>query len=144
MRSAKWFLLAACLVVVDQVAKFFASWFTPRGRWLFYVENSGATFGLFPGANALLAAVSVVALVAVGWFLLRAGSLWDSLGLSLVLAGVAGNFLDRLFRGFVVDFFRVGSFPVFNFADVFIVSGVLLLVLLELRVVREFLSRLRA
>ena len=141
MRSSNWWFLAGLLVVVDQLVKYFTVVHAPRGRWLFYVQNTGATFGLFPEANSFLAAFSVLALGALGWLLVRSSSWWDSFGLSLVFAGVAGNFLDRLFRGFVVDMFRVGSFPVFNVADVLIVSGVVLLLVLELPVVRRLVSR---
>ena len=139
MRSAKWFLLAGLLVLLDQVIKFFVVLYAPRGQWIFYVQNTGATFGLFAGANSVLAALSVVALFLLGYFLVRASG-YEALGLSLVFAGVFGNFVDRLLRGFVVDMFRIGSFPVFNVADVLIVSGVLLLVLLEVPVVRKYLQ----
>lgn len=137
MRSSKWFVLAALLVAVDQLLKAVVVWLRPHSLFLVYVENSGATFGLFAGANDVLAGVSVVALALVAYFLVRSESWADSLGLSLVFAGVAGNFVDRVLRGFVVDFVRLGSFPVFNLADVLIVCGVLLLVLLEVPAVRR-------
>jgi signal peptidase II len=56
------------------------------------------------------------------------------LSLSLILGGTIGNLFDRLYRGFVVDFlyfyFKAYSFPIFNFADVFIFIGTTILIIL--------------
>lgn len=131
MRSANWLLFASLLLVVDQLLKWLAVVFRPSGQWLYYIENTGATFGLFQGANTVLAILSVLVIGLLLFFLFRSTTA-DSLGLSLVLAGVSGNFLDRVFRGFVVDYIRVGSFPIFNLADMLIVGGVLLLLIFEI------------
>lgn len=138
MRSVKaWLLVGLLLVVLDQVSKWLVVLYQPAGQWLFFARNTGAVFGLFPGANAWLAALSVVALALIAWVFVRSSLLVDRVGLLLVFSGVLGNLFDRVFRGFVVDFVRVGSFPIFNFADVFIVCGVCLLVLVELGLFSE-------
>jgi signal peptidase II len=49
------------------------------------------------------------------------------LSLGLLLGGVMGNFIDRVFRGYVVDFVDVGFWPIFNLADVSIVLGICIL-----------------
>lgn len=51
-------------------------------------------------------------------------------GLSLIVSGGAGNLIDRIFRGFVIDYIDVNKimkFPVFNLADIFIIVGIIIL-----------------
>ena len=57
----------------------------------------------------------------------------------MVLSGAVGNIIDRLFRGYVVDFFEFTFFewPVFNVADIYVVVGVILLALMLIFVVKE-------
>ena len=59
------------------------------------------------------------------------------LSFSLVIGGALGNLIDRIIRGYVIDFIsiKIGNynFPIFNLADTFIVIGVILLLLKELR-----------
>ena len=52
---------------------------------------------------------------------------WFMIGLSLILAGAIGNFIDRLRLGYVVDMFQTDfmNFPIFNVADVTLVCGVI-------------------
>ena len=94
------------------------------------LHNTGAAWGSFSGKTALLAAVTVVLLLAVAWLVLKR-IVRHPLGLTsamLVLGGGAGNMIDRLCRGYVVDMFDLEfmSYPIFNLADIFVVIGVLL------------------
>jgi signal peptidase II len=109
--------------------------------YLTHVRNPGAAFGLFVDAPAswrlvLFSIVSALALVMIVSFFRRLapGDRRTSGALALILGGAAGNFLDRVMRDEVVDFLHIrlwGGFvwPDFNFADIFIVVGVLGLVL---------------
>ena len=54
---------------------------------------------------------------------------WSKLGLSFLLIGAIGNFLDRLFLGYVIDFIDIKIFPVFNIADVCIDIGICFFIL---------------
>lgn len=95
------------------------------------ILNSGISFGLFPGNNALMI---IIALVAVGIFcaMLAASRTHMNLyGTSLVfmISGALGNLIDRIQIGAVIDFIRIGSFPVFNFADAYLTIGVILMFL---------------
>ncbi|MGI5220230.1 signal peptidase II [Nocardia sp. CA-290969] len=103
---------------------------------LVLVRNPGAAFSMATGMTWLLTLIAAAVVIGV----LRIGRtlrspLW-AIGLGGVLGGAFGNLMDRLFRapgpmqGHVVDFFSVGSFPVFNVADSSIVCGAILLVVL--------------
>lgn len=71
-------------------------------------------------------ALFVIAIAIVRW---RERSLTGIAGLSLIAAGALGNLIDRLARGYVVDFVHVHHYPVFNVADVSIAAGVALIFL---------------
>jgi signal peptidase II len=108
-----------------------------------YAENPGAAFGLFrklpPGARGpLFHLVSIGAVVLITVYYLRLSGAkeerWALIGLPLVLGGAIGNWVDRLARGFVIDFIEVHwkdvyTWPSFNVADSAIVVGVLLLLI---------------
>lgn len=113
-----------------------------------YVENTDVAFNAlrwipehvrFP-ALLVTGALAVVALFAL---LLRARPAFGlpRLALVLVTAGAIGNYLDRLFRGYVVDFVHLKHWPVFNVADVYVTIGYLLVAWL-LFVKRRSLDRL--
>jgi signal peptidase II len=98
-----------------------------------YVENTDIAFNLLawvpPSVRAPMLFVSgAVALAALTILLLRArASAAERAALLLLLAGAAGNYLDRVMRGYVVDFVHVQYWPVFNVADVFVTAGLALL-----------------
>lgn len=108
-----------------------------------YVENPGAAWGLFRGFSQGLrsAFFTLVSLGAVAFILhyyrkLRDDQRYLQVALALVLSGAVGNFLDRLARGYVIDFVEWYwwnrpdlRWPTFNLADSLIVVGVALLVL---------------
>jgi signal peptidase II len=99
-----------------------------------YVQNPGVAFGLFSEWNAtyrlpLLLGVSLVALLLIGYFLIknRQDQWMVRAGLSLLAAGAMGNFYERLVFGTVTDYldFYLGNFhwPTFNISDVSISTG---------------------
>ncbi len=102
---------------------------------IWYVQNTGAAFSLFPGAIWIFLPVTVLALMMIAYFF-RAfrdrGPLIHVI-LGTILAGTLGNLTDRLRLGYVVDFVSVGigevRFPTFNVADSAVVVGIGLLVL---------------
>ena len=132
-------VLIPLLIAADQISKLWAlrsldpvpDPFLP-GLYLTLVHNTGVAFGLLKGNPFWLGVFSLV----VGFFLLvylaRARLGWlNSLAFSLITAGALGNAIDRLGRGWVVDFLDIGPglWPVFNLADSFVVVGVILLLL---------------
>ncbi len=135
-----WYGLALLMAGLDQVSK--ALWGETQavlipGVLSFHpARNTGIAFGLLPGSNWLLVAVSVVFLAAVAYMLYR----WEApvlqrLALSLALGGILGNLVDRAALGYVTDFIALDVlpfFPVFNLADAAIVVGLLLAALPEI------------
>ncbi|MBX6377075.1 MAG: signal peptidase II [Clostridia bacterium] len=101
---------------------------------LTHVRNAGAAFGLLPGGRLLFLVVTIGVLLAAGYTLWRGtGGRWFRLALGLVMGGAAGNLMDRLRWGTVVDFLDFRVWPVFNLADAAIVSGSAILALTLLR-----------
>jgi len=106
------------------------------GLRLFY--NPGAAFSLGTGITPALTGFACVAVVALVVGLTRTDSRRWALALAALLGGATGNLLDRLtrspgpFRGEVVDFLELPSWPIFNIADMAVVTGALSIVLLSL------------
>ncbi len=98
---------------------------------LTYRENTGAAFSLLRGHTELIAVVTAVAICVMLYLILFGKDRGKLLcvSLSLICAGGIGNLYDRLARGFVVDYVdvRLIHFAVFNFADVLVVCGAILL-----------------
>ena len=135
-------IFAAVWVVLDQVVKFLvrasiplhvSQPFIPGLFDLTYIRNTGAAFSILSSQTWILTVLSGAATVLLLVLLLlrvlptRLGML----SLSLLLAGAAGNFIDRLAFGYVTDMFETTfmDFPVFNVADIGVVVGGVLLVL---------------
>jgi signal peptidase II len=129
------FIIVTSVILLDQITKFLALRFlqlnTPvplikNFLNLTLVHNRGAAFGFFQNQLLLLVLVS---LFAIGLILynLKTNSIILKLSLSLILGGAAGNLMDRLRFGFVVDFLDLRIWPVFNIADSVITIAALFL-----------------
>lgn len=137
-----YYLLAALLVVIDQLVKLWVRgniplWehipFLPHIMDLAYVQNTGAAFSSFAGMTWMLAGVSLAAAVAVAVLLARDffPGVWGRLCLTMILAGAVGNLIDRVTLGFVTDMFMTTfmDFAVFNVADICVVVGGIMMVI---------------
>lgn len=133
--------LAALIFALDQTSKYLvvqhialnSSWsFFPNLAKIFqftFVTNSGAAFGMFPqlGGIFMVIAIVVIASIVIFYRHLPTYSIWVRLSLALQLGGALGNLLDRVTRGYVIDFVDIGFWPIFNVADLSIVLGVTIL-----------------
>lgn len=134
-----WLICSFLIILIDQVTKYIALTrleglevtFIPKVIDFVYVKNNGAAFNILSGKIELLSLISVVFAVGVIWYIIykKPQNKMFRLSLMLLFAGAVGNVIDRIFRGFVVDFIKTTfiDFPVFNIADIAIVGGAILL-----------------
>ncbi len=139
------FAAVANILLVDAVAKELAAGFikgsaaisvVPGFFDLAYVENRGCAWGMFQGAVWPLAAFGVAALALLVWKRREVfGDAW--VAPCLMYAGILGNVIDRIWRGYVIDMFDLhwgaNHFPCFNVADMCICAAAGLMVLESLR-----------
>ena len=134
MDRIPYLLLTSVLILLDRLAKWWASSSLTVGQptplfgqsiRLTRVHNVGGAFGIFPGSGELFLVVSgVVSVVLLILLLLgRVRGILARMGAALILGGAVGNLIDRLLYGFVLDFFEIRGFPVFNLADACITVG---------------------
>ena len=99
-----------------------------------YVTNDGAAFNLFSGNILFLV---IIAILVIFYIIKNIKTLEkkEKYIYSILIAGILGNLIDRIFRGFVIDYidFRIFGYDmaIFNFADICIVCSCILLVLME-------------
>ena len=142
------FGVAALALVLDQVSKHLAvRELTGRAPvevigsflQLRLLRNAGAAFSTGESFTPVISAIALVATAVIVYFAFRVGHRGWAVALGLLLAGVLGNVLDRIFRapgpfrGHVVDFFALPHWPVFNVADICIDAAGVLFVVLVLR-----------
>ena len=102
-----------------------------------YAQNTGVAFGLLGGGSWVVWIAVGVGLIAGGWFV--ATSMADAsrsmtVALGFCVGGAIGNLIDRMARGFVVDFVEIGPWPSFNLADSALTIGLLLFIALQFTV----------
>ncbi|WP_270736204.1 signal peptidase II [Streptococcus anginosus] len=111
--------------------------FLPKILSLTYLRNTGAAFSILENQQWLFAVITLVVIGAAIWYLSKhiKGSAWLLSGLSLIIAGGIGNFIDRMRQGFVVDMFQLDfiNFAIFNVADSYLTIGVLVLIVMMLK-----------
>lgn len=102
---------------------------------LTYVRNTGAAFSIFLGQRFFLIIISAIIIFTLIYYVIRhkPSNLYEKISFSMIIGGSIGNFLNRVFLGYVIDFLDFNLFgydyPIFNLADSFIFVGVLLLLI---------------
>ena len=93
-----------------------------------FVKNTGTFFGLLKGYNTFFILFAGAALISIAVFIFEERKNFPVfISLSLIFSGALGNLIDRIFRGNVIDFIDFRIWPVFNFADMSITFGTILL-----------------
>ena len=97
-----------------------------------YVKNYGAAFNILSGSRIFLSTVSTIITLYLIYLILCKKNIsnLNLLSYSLILAGTVGNGIDRLVKGYVIDFINLNfiDFPVFNIADISINVGLILII----------------
>ncbi len=122
------FYFIVFVVLLDQLTKLVIRLSRPEFYLIHFVKNTGAAFSILKGNNQLLI---YTALIVLGLMLYYYDKL--SLPYALIMGGIIGNLIDRLYLGYVVDFIDLHFWPVFNIADSAITIGVLWLIFSEIR-----------
>ncbi len=143
----KWWVIALLVVVADQLSKYWVATNLQLYQRiellpffnLTHVHNRGAAFSFLADAGGWQRWFFLGLAVAVSGFILRYlwrledHEHWQLAGLSLILGGALGNFIDRAKLGYVIDFldfyYRQWHWPAFNIADAAITIGVAILLL---------------
>ncbi len=142
------FLLLCSFILIDQLTKYyFRDLYFNQGDLIVidgffrftYVLNTGAAWSFLADVSwaqtffKVLTAVALVVFVIIYVYSVSKRSKWLQISLVFIVSGTLGNFIDRLVLSGVIDFlgFTFGSygFPIFNFADSFLVVGVIMLII---------------
>ena len=133
------YLIACVGIFIDQITKILSNLYLENVVLiknffnLTYVENTGAAWGILDNNRIVLIGVSIIALLFINKYI-NSETEFNKLTITsygMVLGGIFGNLIDRIFRGYVVDFLNFNifgyDFPVFNIADILIVVGIVLM-----------------
>ncbi|MBA0017575.1 MAG: signal peptidase II [Pseudolactococcus laudensis] len=97
---------------------------------LTHLRNNGAAWSILEGQQWFFVLTTVLVLAVAIWFWLKNLSKnWYAIGLTLIISGALGNFIDRVRQGYVVDMFQLDfiNFPIFNVADILLSIGFVVL-----------------
>jgi len=130
-------VIALAVIVVDQLVKWWIVQNVAFGETIFsgnglvsitHIRNEGAAWSILEGKMWFFYLITVITVAVVGYLLYkyRRDSKWLATGLSLILGGALGNFIDRLYYKNVVDMIQLDfiNFPIFNVADMALSVGV--------------------
>jgi signal peptidase II len=130
-------VIVISVLFLDQLTKFLATKFLQLNTPVILIKgflnlslayNRGAAFGILKNQLLVFVLISIFAIVLIFYYLKnKKRSFLSSIYLSLILAGCAGNLIDRLRFGFVIDFLDFRVWPIFNLADSAITVGAFLL-----------------
>ncbi len=134
-------LLSAAAIAADQVIKILVMQnLKPIGKFtaingflnFYYLENRGAAFGMLQNQRWFFITVTllITVLIIIALFRYNNHEFFSYTASILIIAGGIGNLIDRVFRGYVIDYISVSFFPpIFNFADCCVTVGTVLLII---------------
>lgn len=134
-----YFIIISLILALDIFTKYLSTFYFKVSEieviknilYFTYVENRGAAFGIMQNNRWFFITVTLILIFIMVLYILKSKpkNIILKLSLSFVIGGGIGNLIDRIAKGYVVDFIdvRIINYPVFNIADCFIVIGALLL-----------------
>ena len=130
-RRIKVLIVSFYIILIDQISKFSLLNTLELGKSknvipnllnFTLVKNTGAAFSLFSNSTTFLTITSILASLLLITIIFKSPpmSYWNSIGIAYLLGGTIGNGIDRLFKGYVLDFLELVpiDFPIFNVADI--------------------------
>lgn len=133
-------VISIILLILDQISKYFIYLIKPNIELIpnllsiSYVENTGIAFGIFNNINiGIIYIISFLGIAVTLYLLKTEKDLAKRNYIYVILAGGIGNIIDRIFRGFVIDFIDTPFIATFNLADSFIVIGVIIYIILSIK-----------
>lgn len=100
---------------------------------IIFVKNTGAGFGFFKGMTFFLVIVSILFIIFAVYYINK-GEKKYKIPIAVMCAGAIGNLIDRINYGYVIDFIDIHYsnyiFPTFNFADIYLTIGAILLIVI--------------
>ncbi|MBM7571753.1 signal peptidase II [Aquibacillus albus] len=139
-----YYFIAIVIILIDQLSKWWVVANMELGESITVIENvfyltshrnTGAAWGILAGQMFFFYIVTTVVIIVVIYYIHKFAKDNKLMGWSLafILGGAIGNFIDRIFRKEVVDFFNVYigtyDYPIFNIADSALVVGVILMLI---------------
>tara|TARA_B100000378_G_scaffold219650_1_gene182980 strand:- start:777 stop:1232 length:456 start_codon:yes stop_codon:yes gene_type:complete len=113
---------------------------------LTHIHNFGISFGLFSGLISpwLLIILGLLVVGFIFYLMKSASDMFEEWSLLIIISGALSNIIDRIFNGYVIDFiyFHYKDFfwPAFNFADIYITIGIIMIVINILRKINNSIS----
>ena len=104
-----------------------------------YTHNYGGAWSLFSDSTILITVISIIVIIGIIIYLSKKkiNNKIESLGYAFLLGGAIGNLIDRIIYGYVIDFLDFNifgyNFPIFNIADMGIVIGIFLIIVIGIR-----------
>ena len=136
-------------LLFDQIIKFLVSKYItnvtiiPNFISLIYAENDGVAFSMLSGSRIIIIIISILLLSFLAYYMnkdyvsKKKDDILMDVSYGLLFGGILGNLLDRIIRGFVIDYISINiigyHFPIFNLADVMIRIGVIIMIIRTLK-----------
>ena len=137
-KNIQFVIIILILIIIDQIIKYFISInytnmpisIIKNVLQVNYIKNFGIAFGIARGSKSIIIITNLIIIGAILSFLFAQSNSLNNIKkmlISISVAGGIGNLIDRVFRGYVVDYIDITpiiNYPVFNFADILVVLGI--------------------
>jgi len=132
-RNSSGIITGIVILVLDRVLKKLSTLYLSSRDLTFgngllrltHIRNPGAAFGFLPSQRGLIIFVSILALIFVIRLFRKVGyrNSYFANGFWILIAGILGNLIDRVFLGYVIDYIQILNSPIFNISDIAILIG---------------------